>query len=213
MVDFKLIPPDPAWDKKVLKIANEYNDLARRLQGKIDKKTEAKLQEHLLKIEDGIIKETNSKVKRDYAFLIQLINERHKDDDLFTAEVLVLQEHILGRGTPDDRLLFQHPGTSQAPAAQQSSQAQQPFDIQSIDLSRIELLNLEKVTPDDLEKRDQKCAFGDGEILDDHGNVEGEIWRCKGCKTVYHENCLRVCLLMKGSCQICDVPFLHPTQR
>ncbi len=213
MVDYKQVPPDPKWDKKVVKIANEYNDLTKKLQGKVDKKTETKLREHLLKIEDGIIKETNDKVKRDYAFLVQLINERHKDDDLFTAEVLVLQEHMLGRGTSDDSLSFNDPGTSQAPAAQQQSQNQQPFDIQSIDLSRIDLLNLEKISSEDLEKRDQKCAYGDGEILDEHGNVEGEIWRCTGCKTVYHENCLRICLLMKGSCQICDVAFLRPAQR
>ncbi|MEX2683879.1 MAG: hypothetical protein Q6373_020075 [Candidatus Sigynarchaeota archaeon] len=213
MVNFKQIPPDPKWDKRVIKVANEYNELAKKLEGKVDKKTEAKLREHLLKIEDGIIKETNNKVKRDYAYLIQLINERHKDDDLFTAEVLVLGEHMLGRGTSDDSLSFRYPGEDQVPATQQPSQDQKPFDIQSIDLSRIDLLNLEQVLPDDLEKRDQKCAYGDGEILDDHGNAEGDIWRCKGCKTVYHENCLRVCLLMKGSCQICDVPFLRPTQR
>nr|MDO8087813.1 hypothetical protein [Candidatus Sigynarchaeum springense] len=213
MVNFKQIPPDPKWDKRVIRVANEFNELAKKLEGKVDKKTEAKLREHLLKIEDGIIKETNDKVKRDYAYLVQLINERHKDDDLFTPEVLVLEEHMLGRGTSDDSLSFQHPGGSQEPAAQQPAQNQKPFDIQSIDLSRIDLLNLEQVSPDDLEKRDQKCAFGDGEILDDHGNAEGDIWRCKGCKTVYHENCLRVCLLMKGSCQICDVPFLRPTQR
>ncbi|NMC04014.1 MAG: hypothetical protein GYA24_02320 [Candidatus Lokiarchaeota archaeon] len=212
MVNYQLVPPDPKWNKKVLKIANEYNDLARKLQGKIDKKTESKLREHLLKIEDAIIRETNDNVKRDYAFLVQLISERHKDADLFTPEVLVLQEHLLGQGSSDASLSFQEFGTNQAtPPTQQ--QNQQPFDIQSIALERIALMNLEKITPDDLEKRDQKCAYGDGEILDEHGNVEGEIWRCKGCKTVYHENCLRVCLLMKGSCQICDVEFLQQAQK
>jgi hypothetical protein len=211
MVDFKQIPPDTKWNKKVIKIANEYNDFAKKLQGKVDKKAEAKLREYLLKIEDGLIKETNEKIKRDHASLVQLINDRHKDDDLFTAEVLVLLERMFGRGTSGESLSFHEPGTNEAPAAQQQGQNQQPFDIQSIDLSRIELLNLEKISSDDLEKRDQKCAYGDGEILDDHGSVDGEVWRCKGCKTVYHENCLRICLLMKGSCQICDVAFLKPS--
>jgi hypothetical protein len=206
MVDFKLIPPDPKWDKKVTKLANEYNDLVGKWQSKNDKKSESKIRDFIIKIEDSLIKETNDKIKKDHAFMIQLIVERHPGEDLFTPEALVLQEHMLGRGTSDEELTFKEMGQTQA--SNQPSQ-EQPFDIQGINLSKIDLQNLEKISPDDLEKSDQKCAFGDGEILDEHGNVEGEIWRCKGCKTVYHENCLRVCLLMKGSCQICDVSFLQ----
>lgn len=204
MADFKLIPPDQKWDKHVVKLANEYNDLVKKWQVKNDKKVEEKIMDHLIKIEDSMIQETNDKIKKDHAFMVQLIEERHPGMDLFTPEALVLEEHMLGRGTSDEELTFKEMGSTEA-----SSSPQQPFDIQSIDLTKIELMNLEKITPDDLEKSDQKCAYGDGEILDEHGNVEGEIWRCKGCKTVYHENCLRVCLLMKGSCQICDVTFLQ----
>jgi len=204
MVEFKLIPPDQKWDKKVIKLANEYNELVRKWQSKSDKKTEEKIRDYIIKIEDSLIKETNDKIKKDHAFMIQLIVERHPDEDLFTAEALVLQEHMLGRGTSDDELTFKEMGSTEASTAS----PEKPFDIQSIDLKKIDLLNLEIITPDDLEKSDQKCAYGDGEILDEHGNVDGEVWRCKGCKTVYHENCLRVCLLMKGSCQICDVNFL-----
>ncbi|HME54721.1 MAG TPA: hypothetical protein VKM55_21115 [Candidatus Lokiarchaeia archaeon] len=203
MVEFILIPPDQKWDKKVIKLANEYNDLVRKWQLKNDKKAEEKIRDFIIKIEDSMIKETNDKIKKDHAFMIQLIEERHQGMDLFTPEALVLEEHMLGRGTSDEELTFKEMGSTET-----APTSQQPFDIQSIDLTKIDLLNLEKITPDDLEKSDQKCAYGDGEILDEHGNVDGEIWRCKGCKTVYHENCLRVCLLMKGSCQICDVNFL-----
>nr|MDO8112888.1 hypothetical protein [Candidatus Sigynarchaeota archaeon] len=208
MVNFTQIPPDLKWDKKVIKLTNEYNDLVKKFLGKPDKKNEMKIREHVVKIEDAIITEVNDKVKRDYAFMIQLIQERHPDEDIFTAEVLTLQEHMLGRGTSDAELLFKEPGS--AGGSPTRAQTQQPFDIQTIDLTKIDLINLEKIDVDQLEKSNQKCAFGDGEILDEHGNADGEIWRCKGCKTVYHENCVRVCLLMKGSCQVCDVAFLRP---
>ncbi len=160
----------------------------------------------LKNIEDDIIKEKESKIKRDFAFLVQLIEERH-ENGIFSPEVLVLQETLLGGNTGDGSLVFQEMG-SPAPQQQQHSHDGEIFDIQTIDLSKVDLINLERITPDQLEKSNQKCAYGDGEILGEHGEVYGEIWRCKSCKTVYHENCLRVCLLTKGSCFVCDKEYL-----
>src|SRR5271157_4875158 len=96
MVEFILIPPDQKWDKKVIKLANEYNDLVRKWQLKNDKKAEEKIRDFIIKIEDSMIKETNDKIKKDHAFMIQLIEERHQGMDLFTPEALVLEEHMLG---------------------------------------------------------------------------------------------------------------------
>jgi rubrerythrin len=196
------IPPDAKWDKKVRKLADEYNDLASKLQKKDDAKLSRKMDETVFKIEEGFRNEKNTKARRDFAFLIQLIEERHKGG-VFPADILHMQEQTLGGGS-DTALEFKQMGQTEPP-----SQTQQQFNIETIDLAQVPMINVEKITPDDLEKVTQKCAFGDGEILDEHGRTDGQIWRCKSCGTVYHENCLRVCLLTKGSCLICDAEYLQ----
>lgn len=203
-MDFKPIPPDERWDKKVRKLAGEYNELTRKIQEHPGTtKWQEKMDDLLVKIEDGLIVEKNAVVRRDYAFLIQLIEDRH-ETILFTKDVMGLAEHVLGGGTRDaDTLAFKEVGSP--PAAQQQEQ----FNIETIDLDQIALANVERIGPDQLERSSQKCAFGDGEILDEKGNAYGQIWRCKSCKTVYHENCLRLTLLVKGSCQVCDVEYLQ----
>lgn len=208
MQDFKLIPPDLKWNKKVIKLANQYNDLVSKIKEKgFKKKFKNKMNALILKIEESIIQETNSTIKRDYAYLVQLIEERH-EKTIFSPEILVLEEHMLGGSDNEEDLVFHEIGSDNSPP----SESKEQFNIESIDLNSVELINLEIITKDDLEKSSQKCAYGDGKILDEHGNNHGDIWRCKQCKTVYHENCLRVCLIMKGSCQVCDVEFLPARQ-
>nr|MDO8116329.1 hypothetical protein [Candidatus Sigynarchaeota archaeon] len=203
---YRAIPPDHNWAKKVLQQAQKYNELAQKIQDRKDeKKNLEKMKDLLKKIEDDIIKEKDTKIRRDFAFLVQLIEERH-ENGIFPPEIIVLQETLLGGTTGDEKLVFQELGSSSP--QQQASPSQQPFDLQTIDLSKVDLINLERISPDQLEKSNQKCAYGDGEIVDEHGEVYGEIWRCKSCKTVYHENCLRVCLLTKGSCFVCDKEYL-----
>ncbi|MBD3188548.1 hypothetical protein GF325_17080 [Candidatus Bathyarchaeota archaeon] len=203
MVDYKQIPPSPKWHKKVQKLADDYNKAVR-------KNKTSKIEKTIVNIEDGIIKEKDVRIRRDYAFLVQLIEERH-GETIFPVEILELQDYLLGGRTGDDQLVFKELGEGDTPrqgAAQGTQHAKEQFDIETIDLSRIELLNLEVIKPKDLEKSTQKCAFGDGQILLDDGTSVGKIWRCKACGTVYHENCLRVCLLTKGCCMICDAGYI-----
>lgn len=195
MVDFQIVYIDPKWNKRVLKLAEEYNQI-------VSKKKYKKIDKVLLKIENRLISETQLKIRRDLAFLTQQIEERHKEK-IFPKEIIELQDYLLGGRTSDEVLIFSEPGE------EPKKKEEEHFDIESIDLDQVALINLEKIKPEDLEKPDQKCAFGDGEMLDENGNPNCVIWRCKACKTVYHENCLRVCLLTKGSCQICDSEFLQ----
>ncbi|MHA1684725.1 MAG: hypothetical protein ACTSUE_27550 [Promethearchaeota archaeon] len=202
MIEYKLVPPSPDWHKKVQKLTEEYNSLVR-------KKKYSKIERVIIKIEDGIINEEDLKKRRDYAFLIQIIEGRH-EESIFHPEIIKLHDYLLGGNTSDEELFFKEPGgvsSSQTPPATGAQQEQ--FNIESIDLKRIHLLNLEIIQPNQLEKANQKCAFGDGEILLSGGVSDGDIWRCKKCGTVYHENCLRICLLTKGSCLICDEPYLN----
>ncbi|MFX0099290.1 MAG: hypothetical protein ACFFCS_06875 [Candidatus Hodarchaeota archaeon] len=198
MVDFQIVYIDPKWNKGVIKLAEEYNQLA-------TKKKYKKMDNVLMKIEDRLINETQLQIRRDLAFLTQQIEERHKER-IFPREIIELQDYLLGGRTSDDVLIFKEPGEAR------EEKEEQQFNIESIDLDQVALVTLEKIKPEELEKPDQKCAFGDGEMLDENGNPTSVIWRCKACKTVYHENCLRVCLLTKGSCQICDSEFLQPQE-
>ncbi|MHA1369267.1 MAG: hypothetical protein ACTSRA_06095 [Promethearchaeota archaeon] len=201
MVTWNLVYVDPRWNKKVIKLAENYNNLVKKGKSK-------KIEKIVDEISDGLIVETDIHTRRDFAFLIQQIEDRHPDD-IFPDYIIEVAEYLLGGSTDDDTLVFKEPGTDEIPArGQGSSDKQEPFNIETIDLDEVDLINLEKITPEQLEKPTQKCAFGDGEILDENGEPYGNIWRCKSCKTVYHENCLRLCLLTKGSCQICDAKFL-----
>lgn len=49
----------------------------------------------------------------------------------------------------------------------------------------------------------QKCALGDGNFE----GYEGRVFKCSGCGTLYHENCLNV-QLQDGICKICERIFL-----
>ncbi|MHA1849125.1 MAG: hypothetical protein ACTSYS_00605 [Promethearchaeota archaeon] len=203
MVEYKLIPPSYKWHKKVLKLADEYNKF-------VKKKKNEKIEEVLIKIEDGIIQEKDQKIRKDFAYLVQLIEERH-DESIFHPDILNLEDYLLGgkAGGDDQTLVFRMPGEDPVvQSVEEQKESKEQFNIETIDLDRIELINLEKITPSQLEKPTQKCAFGDGQVLDEKGQPLGNIWRCKACGTVYHENCLRVCLLTKGSCIICDKPYL-----
>ena len=50
----------------------------------------------------------------------------------------------------------------------------------------------------------QKCALGDGNFE----GFTGKVYKCSGCGTLYHENCLNV-QLQSGICKICERIFLY----
>ncbi len=51
---------------------------------------------------------------------------------------------------------------------------------------------------------EQKCALGDGTFQE----FEGRVFKCSGCGTLYHEQCLNV-QLQNGICKICERIFLY----
>lgn len=50
----------------------------------------------------------------------------------------------------------------------------------------------------------QKCALGDGTFE----GYTGKVFKCSGCGTLYHEECLNI-QLQQGVCKICDKIFLY----
>lgn len=70
-------------------------------------------------------------------------------------------------------------------------------------------LNLEKISFDKIESEIKKCACGDGEL---DKNDSGQLWRCKECHTVYHENCAKIVAIFESQCRICDAEYIHKNE-
>ena len=135
MIEYKQIPPSPNWHKNVLKLANEYNKLVRK--GKNDK-----IEKILVKIEDGIIKEEDAKIKRDYAFLVQLIENRH-EEEIFHPEILKLHDYMLGgkTGGSDEQLVFQQLGEESPPSPPaEQQQPHEQFNIETIVIEDVDII-------------------------------------------------------------------------